>query len=42
MRLSFNGLGWTYLAISFSILAIAASTRLWQFEREAEWPEAEA
>ena len=34
-RLSFRGLEWTYLVIPLSILAIAASTRLLQFEEEA-------
>lgn len=34
-RLSFKGLEWTYLVIPLSILAIAASTRLLQFEEEA-------
>lgn len=33
-RLSFRGLEWTYLVIPLSILAIAASTRLLQFEGE--------
>ena len=33
-RLSFRGLEWTYLVIPLSILAIAASTRLLQFEDE--------
>lgn len=31
-RLSFRGLEWTYLVIPLSILALAASTRLLQFE----------
>lgn len=35
-RLSFRGLEWTYLVIPLSILAIAASTRLLQFESEKE------
>lgn len=34
-RLSFRALEWTYLVIPLSILAIAASTRLLQFEDEA-------
>lgn len=34
-RLSFRGLEWTYLVIPLSILAIAASTRLLQFEEQA-------
>ncbi|NJL45913.1 MAG: YqhA family protein [Leptolyngbyaceae cyanobacterium SM2_3_12] len=34
-RLSFRGLEWTYLVIPLSILAIAASTRLLQFDDEA-------
>jgi uncharacterized membrane protein YqhA len=33
-RLSFKGLEWTYLVIPLSILAIAASTRLLQFDSE--------
>jgi uncharacterized membrane protein YqhA len=33
-RLSFRSLEWTYLVIPLSILAIAASTRLLQFEHE--------
>lgn len=33
-RLSFRGLEWTYLVIPLSILAIAASTRLLQFDEE--------
>ncbi|NEQ43951.1 MAG: YqhA family protein [Leptolyngbya sp. SIOISBB] len=35
-RLSFQGLEWTYLVIPLSILAIAASTRLLQFDNEEE------
>lgn len=35
-RLSFRGLEWTYLVIPLSILAIAASTRLLQFEGEGQ------
>lgn len=35
-RLSFRGLEWTYLVIPLSILAIAASTRLLQFEAEGK------
>lgn len=35
-RLSFRGLEWTYLVIPLSILAIAASTRLLQFEGEGK------
>jgi uncharacterized membrane protein YqhA len=35
-RLSFQGLEWTYLVIPLSILAIAASTRLLQFDSEQE------
>lgn len=34
VRLSFRSLEWTYLVIPLSILAIAASTRLLQFESE--------
>jgi len=34
-RLSFRGLEWTYLVIPLSILALAASTRLLQFEEAA-------
>ncbi|MFQ4135946.1 YqhA family protein [Nodosilinea sp. PGN35] len=34
-RLSFRGLEWTYLVIPLSILALAASTRLLQFESAA-------
>ena len=40
MQLSFQELEWTYLVIQLLILAIAASPRLWQFERAAELPEA--
>ncbi len=35
-RLSFRGLEWTYLVIPLSILALAASTRLLQFEDASE------
>lgn len=39
-RLSFHGLEWTYLVIPLSILALAASTRLLQFESaEAAQPQ---
>jgi uncharacterized membrane protein YqhA len=34
-RLSFRGLEWTYLVIPLSIVALAASTRLLQFEEPA-------
>jgi len=40
-RLSFRGLEWTYLVIPLSILAIAASTRLLQFEGEEKSPTSE-
>ena len=40
-RLSFRGLEWTYLVIPLSILAIAASTRLLQFDSEQPPPAAE-
>jgi hypothetical protein len=33
-RWSFRSLEWTYWVIPLSILAIAASTRLWQFAGE--------
>ena len=39
-RLSFKGLEWTYLVIPLSILAIAASTRLLQFDSEDKSPKA--
>jgi uncharacterized membrane protein YqhA len=38
-RLSFQTLEWTYLVIPLSILSIAASTRLLQFEAEEVAPE---
>lgn len=39
-RLSFHGLEWTYLVIPLSVLALAASTRLLQFESaEAAQPQ---
>ncbi len=38
-RLSFRALEWTYLVIPLSIVAIALSTRLLQFETETEVPE---
>ena len=41
-RLSFRGLEWTYLVIPLSILAIAASTRLLQFEEETPATKKEA